>query len=627
MVKKSISAYALVQQLKLVGMVVSVLIVPLHMQQSYSAAAESQGEQDIFAYTRNHGVFVIHDECTPELFNSVILLNAAKENDRELVCSMLDKKADINFQDEKGDTAIRWAAYRGHFEIVSLLLDHNADVNIRSADEVYFLTEVINQKNKIFLWRNDSNDQFDAIIHAFFKHGACVNVPSVALAFIEACRKHNVTTVETLLVHKMDPNVQNEWGGTALMNAAYAYGGQCETVRVLLEYRADPDFVCNEGDIALIQAVTNGHSATIWCDKVDYMLGNTALAQAIIKGNIGIAMLLLKYGANVNVGDSTPLTLAVVKGDGALVKRLLECKANVNLDNSLFMYIVEKWNYYGMANDFLEHGADSNSIACNKSKDTALMRAVYQGRRHMVTLLLKYGAVLEARNNEGETALMKAVCLGKLEMVDMLLSYNTCIDVQDNQGNTALIKAMSSEYGTGRVVPQDRSFMVKKILDCKASINVQNNAGDTALMKAVEEEYDEVVKILISRGADPELYNNRGNSVLAIASAAMKNTVIAALREKVLADIVQQDWDPKTLVSANIVQAFLIPVLVVNVMKDYLDIYCFGDEELYRLVQQQIGENVKRRLLKEVSSGVLCCAGFPQCDCHHMRRKKGCMVS
>ena len=62
------------------------------------------------------------------------LHHAAYCGQTEIVQLLLEKKADVNCQDEKGATALRQAAQQGHLEIVKVLLEKKADVNCRSKE-------------------------------------------------------------------------------------------------------------------------------------------------------------------------------------------------------------------------------------------------------------------------------------------------------------------------------------------------------------------------------------------------------------------------------------------------------------------------------------------------------------
>jgi ankyrin repeat protein len=54
------------------------------------------------------------------------LLEAAKIGDKQRVEQLLEKGADVNAKDKYGWTALMYAAYQGHEEIVKLLKSYGA---------------------------------------------------------------------------------------------------------------------------------------------------------------------------------------------------------------------------------------------------------------------------------------------------------------------------------------------------------------------------------------------------------------------------------------------------------------------------------------------------------------------
>src|SRR5687768_5006398 len=59
------------------------------------------------------------------------LLAAARKGDAAAVEALLDKGVEVDFKNSYGATALSYAADRGHVEVVKVLLEHGADVNVR----------------------------------------------------------------------------------------------------------------------------------------------------------------------------------------------------------------------------------------------------------------------------------------------------------------------------------------------------------------------------------------------------------------------------------------------------------------------------------------------------------------
>ena len=67
--------------------------------------------------------------------NEEELLKAAFSGDAKIVKELIDKGANINFQNEKKFNALMVAAQYGHSDIVTMLLEKNADVNLKNAGD------------------------------------------------------------------------------------------------------------------------------------------------------------------------------------------------------------------------------------------------------------------------------------------------------------------------------------------------------------------------------------------------------------------------------------------------------------------------------------------------------------
>ena len=67
-----------------------------------------------------------------DVYGFTALMNAVAYNHKEVVSLLIDKGADINMNNKyDGDTAFIYAVNNGYENIVSLLLDKGADINIK----------------------------------------------------------------------------------------------------------------------------------------------------------------------------------------------------------------------------------------------------------------------------------------------------------------------------------------------------------------------------------------------------------------------------------------------------------------------------------------------------------------
>jgi len=91
---------------------------------------------------------------------------------------------------------------------------------------------------------------------------------------------------------------------------------------------------------------------------------------------------------------------------------------------------------------------------------TALMFAAEDGRLEIAELLLKNGAVVDEKNDEGETALMLAAESGHPEVAALLLERGADFTMENKEGKTAL--EIAKEHGETGIVKAIRDFIISQ---------------------------------------------------------------------------------------------------------------------------------------------------------------------
>jgi ankyrin repeat protein len=113
--------------------------------------------------------------------------------------------------------------------------------------------------------------------------------------------------------------------------------------------------------------------------------------------------------------------------------------------------------------------------------------------------------------NKGEKLIYYAGGGGQTEDVEKLVKGGVDVDWQDDKGDTALMKAAVEGFWD----------VVDVLLSHKADPNIQNNSGETALILATsysDENYPKIIELLSSHGADLNLKNSEGQTALMIAA-------------------------------------------------------------------------------------------------------------
>ena len=221
----------------------------------------------------------------------------------------------------------------------------------------------------------------------------------------------------------------------------------------------------------------------------------------------------LMKGADVNGSQAsgwTPLMLASYKGYKEIVELLIAKGADVNArdDNGKTALLealnpmhreLEK-NDKEIAKLLIAKGADVN--AKNNNGQTPLMFAANTGCKDIVELLVAKGADLNVRNEFGDTLLMLAAAYGRhRDVAELLLAKGADINAKNEKGNTALLQALTPTFDT---LENDAIDIAKWLIAKGADVNAKNNDGQSALMLAQKAGCQEVVALLMAKGAGSE---------------------------------------------------------------------------------------------------------------------------
>lgn len=154
------------------------------------------------------------------------------------------------------------------------------------------------------------------------------------------------------------------------------------------------------------------------------------------------------------------LYLAVIKGSEDDVRSVLKGVSKRELNEPVFgkkwsaLTVAIRTNRMEIAQVLIDHGADVDSCASPDSdgflgSTPPLLIASSDGRVDVVEFLLRNGADVNVKNNEGQNALM--FCAAKYrdslnrDVVDALLRAGINVHDKDANGNTALHYACKSE--------------------------------------------------------------------------------------------------------------------------------------------------------------------------------------
>lgn len=160
--------------------------------------------------------------------------------------------------------------------------------------------------------------------------------------FLRAAESGNRAALGLFLTAKVNTEIRNERGWTALMLAAFH--GHAEAVDLLLSHDANVFASDNGGNTALHWAAFSGqvncarllveHHADVDARSA---FGWTPLLQATARRHLEIVMLLINFGANLDATEqdgNTALHQAAASGYAEIIRPLLAHQADTKLKNS-----------------------------------------------------------------------------------------------------------------------------------------------------------------------------------------------------------------------------------------------------------------------------------------------------
>ncbi|MGH0158275.1 UNVERIFIED_CONTAM: hypothetical protein FKN15_040052 [Acipenser sinensis] len=426
------------------------------------------------------------------------LLLAAERGHTEMVRILLQNHARVDVFDEHGKAALHLAAGNGHEEIADILLSHKAFVNA---------------KTKLGL----------TPLHLGAQNGYC--------RLVKLLVETHMASIDALSLNKRTP-----------LHLA-ALHGQLDVCCSLLNMKADVNATDIHGQTPLHLAAENDHSEVVKLflkhrpelATFANVEGATCAHIAASKGSVAVIKELLKFSkvgvtsARNQTNDSSPLLLAAAGGHAEVVKVLLEAGASAAEENAEGMTAIHLSAKNGHLNvlDALK-GSVSFKITSTKCFPqtglTALHVAASFGQVDFVREILSRvpatmqsepprsaveGQRIREQPSEGSTPLHLAAQNGHTAVVGLLLSKSTSqLHLKDRRGCTCLHLAAANGHHE----------MVRGLLGQGAEINDTDKNGWTPLHFASKSGFLETVRFLVESGASVKLECREGRTPIQYAA-------------------------------------------------------------------------------------------------------------
>jgi ankyrin repeat protein len=405
---------------------------------------------------------------------------AVEQGDTEKVAALLEKNPWLAKRPYK---LLHAAARAGRAPIVRLLLEHGADPNLDFG--------FANVRGPFTPLSGAVTCGHFEIAEMLCKHGAQVDVSAgkyhdsllyYAAAYLEP-RFVKLLLEQNAAVDKLDC-----WGLAPLHAAADR--GDVAKVRLLLDFKANVNIETKDGATPLFIGMVGGHR-----DLCQFLLERGARLDIYSACGLGkrheAAALLKADPALANAPDRrlrrTALFWAARTGDPGLVEWLLDNGAKTD---------IRALRILGASNILTgPHVWSERPTESPRRGVTPLHVAAEAGGTEVARLLLKKGADVNARDEEGRTPLRVACERHHADVVKLLVHAGADVDAKDDVGQTPLCQAI----GDGACV--------EALLQGRADVNAADKGRGPPLLVAAYDGHKDIVDLLLAAGAKVDFYS------------------------------------------------------------------------------------------------------------------------
>src|SRR5688572_2506263 len=486
------------------------------------------------------------------------LVDAAARGDHAAVRSLIGQKGDINAARVDGMTALHAAVHADRLDIVNTLLQAGAKA---AAGDRYGVTP---------LYLAAVNGNAD-MIRRLLEAGVDPNAvdPGGETALMTAARTGAPAALRVLLERGATVDAKEpEFGQTALMIAVRE--NHDAAVQVLLEADASPNVQTRKGPTPAFVPPCKGTgcgSEGVGINRggvpdrgrrAEVKGGMTPLLYAARDGNVSAARWLIEAGADLELGDANnirPLLMSLLNNNLDAARLLLSKGANVNADD--FWGRTPLWAAVEYRN------LDMNNNDQDSPTDNGVDRAPILA---MITELIDAGANVNARTRElapvrrwlyslnevswvdftGQTPFLRAALSADTATMRLLVERGADPNLPTLAGTTPLMAAAGVNWVVAQTYTesvQARLDAVKLCLELGADVNASNSMGLTALLGAVNRGSNDIIELLVQRGARLDIKDKEGRTplrwaegVFLAAVGAERKPATIALLERLIAE-------------------------------------------------------------------------------------------
>jgi ankyrin len=433
-------------------------------------------------------------------------LHAAVHADRlDITDALLRAGAKATAADRYGVTPLYLAAVNGNADVIRRLLDAGVDPNaVDPGGETALMTAA----------RTGSA----AALRALLERGATVDAKEPEFgqtALMIAVRENNDAAVQILLEAGASPDAQTRKGPTPAF-VPPCKGTGCGSEGVGINRGGVPDrgrrAEVKGGMTPLLYAARDGNSIR-------------PLLMSLLNNNLEVARLLLSKGANVNADDfwgRTPLWAAVEYRNLDMNNNDQDSPTDNGVDRAPILVMIK---------ELIDAGANMN----------ARTRELAPVRRWLYSL-----NEVSWVDFTGQTPFLRAALSADTATMRLLVEHGADPNLPTLAGTTPLMAAAGVNWVVAQTYTesvQARLDAVKLCLELGADVNASNSMGLTPLLGAVNRGSNDIIELLVQRGARLDIKDKEGRTplrwaegVFLAAVGAERKPATIALLERLIAE-------------------------------------------------------------------------------------------
>lgn len=469
--------------------------------------------------------FCVHKKDKNTKLNLELVEAALYERDSLYILNLLEKGADVNFQDSTGNTALHYSLSNYlHGKNVDMFLSRqNIDVNLRNNFS----------QTPILLTLNNN------YIKKLVDLGADVNVQDYAgmSPLHYACSKNDPELVDLLLSRGANVNIKDSLGFTPLISCFKevtwpSFNGPA--VGACGVYYLSTNRPQRVTSYKIVKALLNNGAKVNERDKES----RSALNYAILQNNQPVLLLLLSSGAKVSNETSVQeelLTNAIYGGNSEIVKWLLEegCDPNqIAYDGKTILYKAAEFGSAETFNLLLEKGGNPliPSFLNGMNVTSTLHAAVSSGNIKIVRTLMKTAMDVNYNDYQKQSPLHNALKNNFINMEQMQndpKDYPGCIELllnnganpnQVNQnGQTPLMIIIKPDYHpsfSNSLTTTDKINIINSFANNCTDFNIRDTNGISVFMYISRCHNIKMAERVLMAGANINIKDNKGNTAL-----------------------------------------------------------------------------------------------------------------